>query len=115
LLIFGPWARIEVFFNARRGFHRNDLRGAMATVHCPHGRRLPAARQAKYLAQPSNANLHGLPAVGAVHAGLHGGRDDLVVAGAPYMHLRVPLKKLKDVKDGDTLILHLALTKADKK
>jgi hypothetical protein len=31
-LIAGPWSRTEVFFNAGRGFHRNDGRGTTATV-----------------------------------------------------------------------------------
>jgi hypothetical protein len=31
-LIFGPWAKTEVFFNAGRGFHSNDARGTTATV-----------------------------------------------------------------------------------
>ena len=31
-LIFGPWARTEVFINAGRGFHSNDARGATARV-----------------------------------------------------------------------------------
>ena len=31
-LIFGPWRRTELFFNAGRGFHSNDARGTTATV-----------------------------------------------------------------------------------
>ncbi|WP_238455670.1 TonB-dependent receptor [Azohydromonas lata] len=31
-LIFGPWSKTEVFFNAGRGFHSNDARGTTATV-----------------------------------------------------------------------------------
>lgn len=31
-LVFGPWAKTEYFFNAGRGFHSNDARGATATV-----------------------------------------------------------------------------------
>jgi hypothetical protein len=31
-LVFGPWARTELFFNAGRGFHSNDVRGTTTTV-----------------------------------------------------------------------------------
>ncbi len=31
-LVFGPWARTEVFFNAGRGFHSNDARGTTDPV-----------------------------------------------------------------------------------
>jgi outer membrane receptor protein involved in Fe transport len=31
-LVFGPWARTELFVNAGRGFHSNDARGTTATV-----------------------------------------------------------------------------------
>ncbi len=31
-LIFGPWAKTEVFVNYGHGFHSNDARGAVATV-----------------------------------------------------------------------------------
>ena len=31
-LIFGPWAKTELYFNAGRGFHSNDARGATISV-----------------------------------------------------------------------------------
>ncbi|GAC1414212.1 MAG: TonB-dependent receptor [Burkholderiaceae bacterium] len=31
-MIFGPWAKTEFFFNAGRGFHSNDARGATISV-----------------------------------------------------------------------------------
>jgi outer membrane receptor protein involved in Fe transport len=41
-LILGPWDRTEFFFNAGRGFHSNDARGATAAVDPAPG--LAAAR-----------------------------------------------------------------------
>ena len=31
-LIFGPWAKTELYLSAGRGFHSNDLRGVLGTV-----------------------------------------------------------------------------------
>ena len=43
-LIFGPWSKTEFFFNAGRGFHSNDARGATISVK-PDNPNLPSTRE----------------------------------------------------------------------
>jgi hypothetical protein len=43
------------------------------------------------------------------------GQFELVVAGAPHMHLHFPPDQLKDIKEGDTLTVHMAFTRPEKK
>ena len=44
-LIFGPWAATELYFNAGRGFHSNDARGATISVD-PKNPTIAATREA---------------------------------------------------------------------
>lgn len=40
-LVFGPWSKSEVYFNAGQGFHSNDARGTVTTVDPVSGALVP--------------------------------------------------------------------------